>query len=118
VLEREITSQNGIISKNLPENVHWLRIADSMKSSQHAKPFDGILFIKNFCWPLEVKIGSSKLTEGEIKYAEKCRKYNTEYIVLRYYDKYNAWSVEIYGSDVTMEYIKLKDCLDWIIYRN
>lgn len=98
-VERDITSKTGYIAKNLPKLMHWQRLPDLPFKNQHKKPYDGLLWLRNRCWPIEVKMNNSKLTEGEKSTAEEYLKNGIEYLILRYYINEKMWILEWFGKE-------------------
>lgn len=114
-LEREITVKNGTLAKNLPKFFYWQRLPDLPMKNQHRKPYDGLLWFKNRCWPIEVKMGSSKLTEGEIKAGEEFGLNEIEYLVLRYYQQHKLWILEKFGKEWSREGQDLRLLLEELV---
>jgi hypothetical protein len=114
MVERDITSKTGILNKNLPKYTYWQRMPDLPIKNQHKKPFDGLLWFKNTCWPIEVKMKNSKLTEGEISCAEEYYNNGIMYVILRCFEDKNMWVIEKYKGE-SMASINLTACLEWLI---
>jgi hypothetical protein len=111
-LEREITTKHGVIASNLPKLFHWQRLPDLPFKNQHKKPYDGLLWFKNHCWPIEVKMNGSKLTEGELATAKEYKDNGIDYLILRYYTKFNSWTLEVFEKEGYKEGQDLKELFE------
>jgi hypothetical protein len=101
MLERDLTLQNGTISKLLPRGVSWLRLGDEGKVSRNKLGCDGFIFHGSECWITEVKIGNGKLTDNEFKLRTWCSVNKTNYIVIRFFPDYPIWIIENGQEDYT-----------------
>jgi len=99
MLERDLTSKNGLLAKSLPKGFYWYRIADVGYKTRNKTGFDGLLFFHNTCWPVEVKLNSGKLNENEIKTADEFKDRGIDCLILTYQEKLNIWVIDFYGKN-------------------
>lgn len=96
MLERDLTSQNGVITKLLPCNWVWTRIPDLPHKHRGSMGFDGVLWNITGGWPVEVKIGWAKMSVKELEMRRKFSEVGIRYIILRYFEEHpNSWVVEL-----------------------
>ena len=116
MLERELTTSNGLIATNLPAGFYWMRLGDTGGMSRNKLGCDGFIWFNNHCWPTEVKIGNGKLTESEEKLKEKCREHNILYLILRYHEKHGGlWELELADKSLIYTSMKLGEVFESLI---
>lgn len=103
MLERDITLNNGFLAKSLPAGFSWMRLGDTGGITRNKLGCDGFLWLKNACWPVEVKIGNGKLTESEEKTKNWCKERGILYLIIRFHEKLDLWELEI--ADMSLSYI-------------
>lgn len=115
MLERELTLQNGIISKNLPKGVVWLRLGDTGKTTFNKLGCDGFLFLGLSCWVTEVKMNTEKLTQSEEKLQKWCLDNKVNYLIMRYHEKLKLWELQLAGTMFSVGSLSLGECIESLI---
>jgi len=108
MLERDLTSQSGLIAKSIPKDWVWTRIPDLPHKRRGSIGFDGVLWSTQRAYPVEVKIGWAALSESELRVMHQFNELDMKYLILRYFDIDNNWVCEGINDKAVrgdMEYI-------------
>jgi hypothetical protein len=91
--ERQI--KRDLIPRLIHQGWIWILIPDIPRGQRGRPGFDGILFSpKKQFFIIEIKIGNSRLTDNEVKWARSFLEIKIPYYVLRSYGRF--WHLDIF----------------------